>query len=42
MVRSPKGTTEKALENLEEYDFEKAVREAMFACSRRAEELGRQ
>jgi pyrroline-5-carboxylate reductase len=41
MVKSPKGTTEKALDKLAEYDFEKAVREAMFACSKRAEELGK-
>lgn len=39
MVKSPKGTTEKALDKLAEFDFEKAIREAMLACSKRAEEL---
>lgn len=39
MVKSPKGTTEKALDKLYELEFEKSIEEAMLACSARAEEL---
>ncbi len=39
MVKSPKGTTEWALNKLEETGFEKSIHDAMFACSQRAREL---
>lgn len=41
MVTSKKGTTEQALFKLEEYRFAEGIHEAMLACTRRAEELGR-
>ncbi len=41
MVTSKKGTTEQALLKLEEYRFAEGIHEAMLACTRRAEELGR-
>lgn len=41
MVSSPGGTTLKALEALEEHDFEGAVVDAMERCTKRADELGR-
>ena len=39
-VASKGGTTEKALETLDKYEFEKIVAEAMLACTKRADELG--
>lgn len=39
-VASKGGTTEKALETLDKYEFEKIVAEAMLACTQRADELG--
>lgn len=41
MVTSKKGTTEQALMKLDEYKFAEGIHEAMLACTRRAEELGR-
>lgn len=41
MVTSKKGTTEQAMLKLAEYKLPEAVHEAMLACTRRAEELGR-
>ncbi|MGI6261204.1 MAG: pyrroline-5-carboxylate reductase [Acutalibacteraceae bacterium] len=41
MVSSPGGTTLKALDVLYECNFESALKDAMQACTRRAEELGR-
>ena len=41
MVTSKKGTTEQALIRLDAYKFSEGIREAMLACTRRAEELGR-
>ena len=40
-VASKGGTTEKALEVLDNYDFEKIITEAMIACTNRADELGK-
>lgn len=40
-VSSKGGTTVAALDKLREYNFEEAVTEAMKACTKRAEELGR-
>lgn len=39
MVASPKGTTLAALESFESNDFESIVKQAMFACTKRAEEI---
>ena len=39
-VASKGGTTEKALTTLDAYDFDKALKEAMLACTSRADELG--
>ena len=39
-VASKGGTTEKALEKLTDYRFDEAIREAMLACTHRANELG--
>lgn len=39
-VASKGGTTERALAKLDEYDFSKIIREAMIACTARADELG--
>lgn len=39
MVTSKKGTTEKMLETLDGYGFEKMIAEAMTACAERADEL---
>ncbi len=39
-VASKGGTTERALLKLDEYDFSKAVIDAMIACTARADELG--
>lgn len=41
MVSSPGGTTLKALEVLYGNEFEKTIDQAMLACTRRAEELGK-
>lgn len=41
MVTSPGGTTRAARDVFEKYDFKNAVIEAMLACTKRAEELGR-
>lgn len=41
MVTSKKGTTEQAMLKLHEYKLPEALHEAMLACTRRAEELGR-
>ena len=41
MVSSPGGTTLKALDVLYDRHFESALKDAMLACTRRAEELGR-
>ena len=41
MVKSPKGTTEQALNALEEYRFTEAVADAMHRCTVRAEELAK-
>lgn len=41
MVKSPKGTTEQALNALEEYKFTEAVADAMHRCTIRAEELSK-
>ena len=41
MVSSPGGTTLKALDVFYEHHLEETVEEAMEACTRRAEELGR-
>lgn len=41
MVKSPKGTTEQALNALEEYKFTEAVADAMHRCTVRAEELSK-
>ncbi len=41
MVCSKKGTTEQAMLKLEEYKFAEGIHEAMLACTKRAEELGR-
>ena len=40
-VASKGGTTERALAKLDEYGFEEAVVEAMIACTKRADELGK-
>ena len=39
-VASKGGTTEKALEMLDRYNFEEAISKAMLACTKRADELG--
>ncbi len=39
-VASKGGTTEKALETLDKYEFEKIIAEAMLACTKRADALG--
>ena len=39
-VASKGGTTEKALQTLDRYEFEKIIAEAMIACTKRADELG--
>ena len=39
-VASKGGTTEKALETLDEFDFSEGIIRAMKACSSRADELG--
>ena len=41
MVSSPGGTTLKALDALYEHGFEQAIGDAMIACTKRAEELGK-
>ncbi|MDD5953445.1 MAG: pyrroline-5-carboxylate reductase [Oscillospiraceae bacterium] len=41
MVSSPGGTTLKALDVLYDHQFEKTIQEAMEACTKRAEELGK-
>ncbi len=41
MVRSPKGTTEQALNVFYENNFEQTVKNAMIKCSERAEELSK-
>lgn len=41
MVSSPGGTTLKALDALYEHNFEQAIDDAMLACTKRAEELGK-
>lgn len=41
MVTSKKGTTEQALQKLDEYRFAEGIHAAMLACTRRADELGR-
>lgn len=41
MVSSPGGTTLKALDALYEHGFEQAIDDAMCACTKRAEELGK-
>ena len=41
MVKSPKGTTEQALNVFMEIDFPAIVSEAMDRCSKRAEELSK-
>ncbi len=41
MVTSPGGTTRAARDVFEKYDFKNAVIEAMLACTKRAEELGK-
>jgi len=41
MVKSPKGTTEQALNVFEENNFENIVKQAMLKCSERAEELSK-
>ena len=41
MVKSPKGTTEQALNVFEENNFSGLVKQAMFKCSERAEELSK-
>jgi len=40
-VASKGGTTEQALETLDSYNFEEAISDAMSACTKRADELGR-
>ena len=40
-VASKGGTTEKALEVLDKYDFEAMIAQAMLACTQRADELGK-
>ena len=40
-VASKGGTTEQALKMLDELSFDRALTEAMKACTRRAEELGK-
>ena len=40
-VASKGGTTQKALDKLDEYNFDQIVTEAMIACTQRADELGR-
>jgi pyrroline-5-carboxylate reductase len=41
MVSSPGGTTLKALDALYAHEFEQAIDDAMIACTKRAEELGK-
>ena len=41
MVKSPKGTTEQALNTFYDNDFPKIIRDAMYNCSKRAEELSK-
>ena len=41
MVKSPNGTTEKALNVLDENDFVNIICQAMDACKKRAEELSK-
>lgn len=41
MVKSPKGTTEQALNVFAEYNFNEIVKKAMIKCSERAEELSK-
>lgn len=41
MVKSPNGTTEKALNVLNDNDFESIIHKAMDACAKRAEELSK-
>ncbi len=41
MVKSPKGTTEQALNVFAENNFEEIINKAMFKCSARAEELSK-
>lgn len=41
MVKSPNGTTEKALNVFENHDIQKIISDAMLACYKRAEELSR-
>ena len=41
MVASPKGTTEAALKKLNELNFCDVVSKAMYACTQRADEIGR-
>ena len=41
MVKSPNGTTERALNVFDENNFTKTIEEAMIACSNRAEELAK-
>ncbi|MBR5323065.1 MAG: pyrroline-5-carboxylate reductase, partial [Clostridia bacterium] len=41
MVKSPKGTTEQALNVFTEYNFSDIVKEAMIKCSQRAEKLSK-
>jgi pyrroline-5-carboxylate reductase len=41
MVKSPNGTTERALNVFDENNFTKTIEDAMIACSNRAEELAK-
>lgn len=41
MVTSPGGTTQAALEKFDELGFDKAINQAMLACTKRAQELGK-
>ena len=41
MVKSPNGTTEKALNVLNDNDFKSIIHKAMDACAKRAEELSK-
>jgi len=41
MVASPKGTTEAALKSLNDNDFCRVVSDAMYACTKRADEIGK-
>ena len=40
-VASKGGTTERALAVLDDNDFEKIIADAMIACTKRADELGK-